>query len=68
MNDFAGEAERMRRAGDAQAAVEMAEAGLVDEPENHLGRIVLALALLDLGDLSCARERLERAFPAEAPA
>jgi hypothetical protein len=67
LNDFAGEAERMRRAGDAQAAVEMAEAGLVDEPENDLGRIVLALALLDLGDLSCARERLERAFPAEGP-
>ena len=45
----------------------MAEAGLAVEPDNDRGRIVLALALLDLGDLARARERLERAFPAETP-
>ena len=67
MNEFADEAERMRKAGDPQAAVEMVEAGLAVEPDNDRGRIVLALALLDLGDLARARERLERAFPAETP-
>jgi len=63
VSDFADEAERLRRAGDARAAVETAEAGLADEPDNARGRIVLALALLDLGDPSCAREQLETAFP-----
>ncbi len=67
MKDFAVEAERMRRAGDAHAAAEIAEAGLVDEPANDRGRMVLALALLDLGDVPRARQELEMAFPVDTP-
>jgi hypothetical protein len=67
VKDFAVEAERMRRAGDAHAAAEIAEAGLVDEPANDRGRMVLALALLDLGDVPRARQELEMAFLVDTP-
>ncbi len=67
MKDFAVEAERLRRAGDSLAAIEIAEAGLVDDPANARGRMVLALALLDLGDLPRARRELEMGFPADTP-
>ncbi len=67
MKDFAAEAERTRRAGDAAAAVEIARAGLADEPANDRGRMALALALLELGDLPRARQELEMAFPADTP-
>lgn len=67
MKDFATEAERRRRAGDAHAAVEIAEAGLAQAPANDRARMALALALLDLGDLPRARQRLEMAFAALPP-
>ena len=67
MRDFVAEAERTRRAGDAHAAVELAEAGLAAAPQNDRGRVALALALLDLGDLPRARYELERAFEIEPP-
>ena len=63
MMDFAAEAERRRRAGDAHAALAIAEEGLAADPANHPGRVALALALLDLGDFQRAREQLEMAVP-----
>jgi hypothetical protein len=72
VKDFAAEAERKRLAGDAHAAIEIAEAGLADEPANDSARIALALALIDVGDVPRARLALAAAFPqharpAEAP-
>ena len=63
MMEFAAEAESRRRAGDAHAAVAIAERGLAADPTNHSGRVALALALLDLGDFQRAREQLEMAVP-----
>jgi hypothetical protein len=53
------DAEAARRAGEPEQARRLAEAGLVDEPYELAGRIVLALACLDLGDASGARRALE---------
>jgi len=53
------DAEAARRAGKPEQARRLAEAGLVEEPYELAGRIVLALACLDLGDASGARRALE---------
>ncbi len=53
------DAEAARRAGRPEQARRLAEAGLVEEPYELAGRIVLALACLDLGDASGARRALE---------
>ena len=66
MRDFAAEAERKRREGDARAAVALARQGLAADPANSPGRIALALALIDLGDVDGAREQLEAGAPAAA--
>ena len=58
--DFAAEAERSRLRGDAHAALRIAEAGLANAPSSAGGRMALALALIDLGDLPRAREELAR--------
>jgi hypothetical protein len=58
------DAEAERRAGRAAAARRLAEAGLVDEPSDVAGRLVLALACLDLGDVAGARAALESGVPA----
>jgi hypothetical protein len=65
-NDAAwvSEAEAARRAGRAAEARRLAEAALVDDPRAIAGRVVLALACLDLGDAEAARRALE---PAVAP-
>ena len=59
--EFAREAEARRRAGHPEQARRLAEAGLMDEPHDFAGRAVLALACLDVGDLSGARRALEPA-------
>jgi hypothetical protein len=56
------DAEAARRAGRPEQARRLAEAGLVDEPYETAGRIVLALACLDLGDADAARRALEPAL------
>ena len=53
------DAEAARRAGRPEQARRLAEAGLVEEPYELSGRVVLALACLDLGDASGARRALE---------
>jgi predicted regulator of Ras-like GTPase activity (Roadblock/LC7/MglB family) len=53
------DAEAERRAGRARQARRLAEAGLVEAPYVLSGRVVLALACLDLGDAEAAREALE---------
>jgi len=55
------DAEAARRAGRPEQARRLAEAGLVDEPYEAAGRVVLALACLDLGDAEAARRALEPA-------
>jgi hypothetical protein len=67
-SDFVADAERSRRRGDAHAALDIAEAGLATSPADERGRIALALALIDLGDLPRAREELARALEGAAPA
>ena len=56
--DFASDAEKRRLAGDPQAAFEIAEEGLASAPDDERCRVALTLALLDLGDVSRAREEL----------
>jgi hypothetical protein len=56
---WARDAEARRRAGHSEQARRLAEAGLMDEPQHFVGRAVLALACLDLGDLAAARRALE---------
>lgn len=63
-SDFAAEAEQLRQRGDAPAAVKVAEAGLARQPQHWRGRIVLALARIDLGDVLQARDELEAALSA----
>jgi len=58
VKDHAAEAESRRSAGDAHAAVEIAERGLALDPGNDRLRMVLALALIDLGDVPRARREL----------
>jgi hypothetical protein len=65
---WVGEAEAARRAGRAEEARRLAEAALVDDPRAVSGRIVLALACLDLGDAAAARRALEPAVAAGAVA
>ena len=55
------DAEAERRAGRPEQARRLAEAGLVEEPYELSGRVVLALACLDLLDVERAREALEPA-------
>jgi len=62
------DAEAARRAGRPEQARRLAEAGLVDEPYETAGRVVLALACLDLGDAAAARRALEPALAAWSPA
>jgi hypothetical protein len=62
------EAEAARCAGRPEQARRLAEAGLVDEPYETAGRVVLALACLDLGDADAARRALEGAVAAWSPA
>jgi hypothetical protein len=57
--DWPQEAEARRRDGRPEQARRLAEAGLVDEPHHSVGRAVLALACLDLGDAAGARQALE---------
>ncbi len=66
--DFAAEAERSRLRGDAHAALRIAEAGLANAPSSAGGRMALALALIDLGDLPRAREELARGVEREVAA
>ena len=53
------DAEAERRAGRPEQARRLAEAGLVEEPYELSGRLVLALAYLDLSDVESARRALE---------
>lgn len=62
------DAEAARRAGQPEQARRLAEAGLVDEPYETAGRVVLALACLELGDAEAARRALEPAVAAFSPA
>ena len=55
------DAEAERRAGRPEQARRLAEAGLVEEPYELSGRLVLALACLDLLDFESARFALEPA-------
>ena len=55
------DAEAERRAGRPEQARRLAEAGLVEEPYELSGRVVLALACLDLLDFESARFALEPA-------
>jgi len=55
------DAEAERRAGRPEQARRLAEAGLVEEPYELSGRLVLALACLDLLDFESARLALEPA-------
>jgi hypothetical protein len=61
-------AEAARRDGRPEQARRLAEAGLVDEPYQTAGRVVLALACLDLGDAEAARRALEPALSGWSPA
>jgi tetratricopeptide (TPR) repeat protein len=61
---FAALAEAQRRAGSAEEALRVAEAGLRERPEHAAGRVALALALLDLGRIDEAREQLLRVLDA----
>ena len=58
------DAEAERRAGRPEQARRLAEAGLAEEPYELSGRLVLALACLDLHDLESARAALEPAVAA----
>ncbi len=60
--DFAARAEERRLAGDAHAAIEIAESGLSREPGDLRGRVALALARIDLGDILQARDDLSEAI------
>jgi hypothetical protein len=60
--EFAAKAEALRLSGNPRAAVATCEAGLADAPASERGRIALALALLDLGDLGRARAELAMAL------
>lgn len=57
--DWPREADTRRRDGYPEQARRLAEAGLVDDPYHPIGRAVLALACLDLGDAAGARGALE---------
>lgn len=57
---FAQTAERYRRKGDADKAVEVCQAGLAAFPEHLSGRVTLGWALLDLGRYDEARAELEQ--------
>jgi hypothetical protein len=61
------DAEAARRAGRPEQARRLAEAGLVGEPYETAGRVVLALACLDLGDADAARRALEPAVSGWSP-
>ena len=61
--EFAALAERKRRAGQPDEARRIAEAGLAGRPDHIEGRIALGLALMDLGEISTAREVLSAALP-----
>ncbi len=58
-DDFAAHAERLRRDGSPEAALERARAGLASWPGHVAGRVALALALFDLGRSDDARRELE---------
>lgn len=53
-------AERFRRAGDLERAVELCREGLAKFPNHLSGRVTLGWALLDLGRYDEARAELER--------
>jgi hypothetical protein len=61
------DAEAARRAGRPEQARRLAEVGLVGEPYETAGRVVLALACLDLGDADAARRALEPAVSGWSP-
>lgn len=56
--DFPAVAETERRAGRAEEAQRVAEAGLRAAPGRLAGRVALGLALLDQGELEAARREL----------
>jgi hypothetical protein len=56
--EFPALAEAERRAGDAESARRIAEAGLAAAPGRLAGRVALGLALVDLGRLDEARDTL----------
>jgi len=62
VTSWAREAEAERRAGRPEQARRLAEAALVEEPYELSGRLVLALACLDLNDSEGARRALEPAI------
>jgi hypothetical protein len=64
---MAAAAERCRREGDAEAAIALAETGLVQAPQSACCRIALALALLDTGDRARAGLELERVLAFAEP-
>lgn len=61
---FPALAEAQRRAGQPAEAERIARAGLRQRPDQVAGRVVLGLALLDLGRLEEARAELVRALEA----
>lgn len=66
--DYPALAEVLRRRGEVQRALGVAEAGLAAAPDRLAGRVALGLALLDAGLESKAREALIRVLePALAP-
>ena len=66
-DDFVQAAEQHRMAGDTASAVRVAREGLASEPDSTRGRIALALALLDEGDLAAAHSALTDALVGDAP-
>ena len=66
--DYPALAEVLRRRGEVQRALGVAEAGLAAAPDRLAGRVALGLALLDAGLESKARQALIRVLePALAP-
>lgn len=57
---FAQMAERYRRKGDAERAVDLCRDGLLQFPDHLSGRVTLGWALLDLGRYDEARTELEQ--------
>ena len=55
---FPALAEAQRRAGRPDEARRIAEAGLAESPQRLAGRVALALALIDLGEIESAKDEL----------
>ncbi len=55
---FPARAEAQRRAGRPDEARRIAEEGLAESPQRLAGRVALALALIDLGEIESAKDEL----------